>query len=272
MIKTFKTIIRMVFFVVLATLPQLSSAETTFGTDFSDLWWNPDESGWGVNVIHQDDILFMTFFIYGPDNQPIWYVASSTQYSGQASGQITYTGPLYQTSGPWFGTTFDPNAVGVQQVGTVTFTSTSVSTATLSYTINGVLVSKSVMRQTWRINDASGQYLGAIVGTASGCSSPVNNGNYSAPGNLAVSGTSTSLSMTFTNTDNGTSCVYTGDYAQFGRMGQSTGTFSCNSGVTGTYVFYEIEAGISGVTARYSLSDNLCSSDNGRFGGVLMLQ
>ena len=34
----------------------------SLGTAFSDLWWNPAESGWGVTVDHQQDAMFLTFF------------------------------------------------------------------------------------------------------------------------------------------------------------------------------------------------------------------
>ena len=33
-------------------------------TNYQDLWWNPAESGWGVNFTHQGDIIFATWFTY----------------------------------------------------------------------------------------------------------------------------------------------------------------------------------------------------------------
>ena len=47
--------------------------------DYTDLWWNPAESGWGVNVVQSDTFMFLTFFIYGQDGKPTWYSASLTQ-------------------------------------------------------------------------------------------------------------------------------------------------------------------------------------------------
>ena len=67
--------------------------------------------------------------------------------------------------------------------------------------------------------------------------------------------------------DGATICSYTGDYVQSGRMGASRGTYVC-PGISGTYNLFEIEANPSGLTARYSASDNLCSQYSGRFGGV----
>ena len=39
----------------------------------------PPEGGWGVNFVQSDQFIFATFFIYGPDNQPIWYTAQLTR-------------------------------------------------------------------------------------------------------------------------------------------------------------------------------------------------
>ena len=36
---------------VASFLVSLPAGATNFGTDYTDLWWNPSESGWGVNLI-----------------------------------------------------------------------------------------------------------------------------------------------------------------------------------------------------------------------------
>ena len=41
---------------------------TTFSSDFTDLWWNESEDGWGANVVQQDNVLFMTF-LAGPSTR-----------------------------------------------------------------------------------------------------------------------------------------------------------------------------------------------------------
>src|SRR5690348_8358425 len=106
----------------IATVAASAVHANTVTTDFTDLWWIPSESGWGANVIQQQDILFATLFVYGSNNQPIWYVASAAQYQGQVNGQFTFTGPLYQTTGPYFGAGgFNPNNVANRQVGSFTF-------------------------------------------------------------------------------------------------------------------------------------------------------
>ena len=59
-------------------------AANPFGTDFSDLWFNPAESGWGVNLNHQMDVIFATLFVYGPDGKAKWYVASDLRHEAEA--------------------------------------------------------------------------------------------------------------------------------------------------------------------------------------------
>ena len=53
-------------FFVLANMARAN----TFGSDMTDLWWNANESGWGVTATHQGDVVFLTFFVYGMDNRP----------------------------------------------------------------------------------------------------------------------------------------------------------------------------------------------------------
>ena len=71
--------------------------------DATDMWFNPAESGWGLNVIHQGDTLFATLFVYGSDGQPRWYVASD-----MSGGPADYTGTLRECTGNAFGEAFNP--------------------------------------------------------------------------------------------------------------------------------------------------------------------
>ena len=77
----------------------LPASATNFSTDYTDLWFNPSESGWGVNVIQQGNTLFATLFVYGTDQSPRWYVASGLV----ASSSTVFSGQLFQTTGPYFG-------------------------------------------------------------------------------------------------------------------------------------------------------------------------
>jgi hypothetical protein len=79
--------------ILLIALLMLAAARAG-ATDYTDIWYLPAESGWGVNVVQSDSFLFMTFFIYGPDGKPTWYVGLVTQ---DASGN--FNGTLYSATG-----------------------------------------------------------------------------------------------------------------------------------------------------------------------------
>src|SRR5688572_8630336 len=149
----------------------LAARATTPTTDFSDLWYNANEEGWGVTITQQNDILFVTLFVYGPNNQPKWYVGPATFFLGSSvTGAVTFSGPLYEATGPYFGApVFNEAAVAPTPVGTVSFTAGQISTGTLSYTVNGVTVTKTITRQTWRVENLSGVYVGASLGINAGC-------------------------------------------------------------------------------------------------------
>src|SRR5271169_256215 len=75
-------------------------------TDYTDIWYLPSESGWGVNLVQADNVIFATFFIYGPGNVPTWYTA--VLYS-DSNGN--FAGNLYSTVGTYFGAPWIPGNV-----------------------------------------------------------------------------------------------------------------------------------------------------------------
>lgn len=249
-------------FLVLAN----SAFANTFMSDYSDLWWNANESGWGVTVSHQREVIFLAFFVYGTDGKPTWLVGQGAYSIKNAQGQQVFTGSMYQTSGPWFGTTFNPNSVTNRLVGSLTF-SAFLDGATLTYSIDGVSVTKALTRQTYRNNDLTGEYMGAIKSIQTGCRAPYTNGNFNSAVTVSVTNFSTTFFMTMRKPD-GSSCTYSGSYTQGGRLGSSYGSYSCTTGAFGNYDAFEIEANISGFIGRYTASDNFCSSVSGRFAAM----
>src|SRR4029077_19170889 len=55
-------------------------------TNHTALWWNAAESGWGINVNHQGNIVFATLFTYDDSGAPLWLVMPS----GQRQADGTY--------------------------------------------------------------------------------------------------------------------------------------------------------------------------------------
>src|SRR6185437_13824248 len=132
---------------------------TSFSTDQSDLYYIGAESGWGMQLVQRGSVIFATLFVYGPNGAPTWYVA--TMHPTGAPFQ--WSGDLYSTTGPWFGTVpFNPANVTPTLVGTMTWTAQTVETGNVSYTVNGVAVSKNVVRHTLVFDDLNGHYVGAF--------------------------------------------------------------------------------------------------------------
>jgi hypothetical protein len=76
------------------------------------MWWNPAESGWGVNIILQNSVVFATFFVYDTNHNPVWYTAPLYY-----QGNFVWSGNLYATAGPWFGGPFPPGVATIRQGG-----------------------------------------------------------------------------------------------------------------------------------------------------------
>src|SRR5205809_804553 len=100
---------------------------------------------------------------------------------------LTWTGDLYATTGPFFATVpFNPANVVATKVGTMTWTAQTVDTGNVFYTVNGVAVSKNVVRQTLVFDDFSGHYAGGSDEDVTACLDPAFNGTIEGTGNLYV--------------------------------------------------------------------------------------
>jgi hypothetical protein len=247
---------------VMALVPGVAGA-VTVTTDFTDMWWNPNESGWGANVIQQGEILFVTLFVYDSSNQPIWYVAPDTGYVGSQGGGQRFTGRLYRVTGPYFGAaSFNPNTVNAVDVGTLTMTFPFVASGTLQYSVNGVNVTKSVQRQTWRTESLAGSYRGATTGVFTGCSS---NGNSDEAATFTI--TQVGSQVTINEFGNGYSCRYTGTYTQTGKMGTISGTGTCNDGAIQSFTASEVQVGLDFIAMALVTDLGSCHFA-GRLGGM----
>ncbi len=51
------------------------AAATSFSVDNSDLWGNPAENGWGLQIVQRAEIIFVTLYLYNANNTPVWYAA-----------------------------------------------------------------------------------------------------------------------------------------------------------------------------------------------------
>ena len=121
-----------------------TSESRAASTNYQDLWWNPAESGWGLNVTHQDNTLFATLFTYDATGRDLWLVMSA----GVRQRDGSFVGDLYRTNGPAFNA-LPFTGVGLDTVGTMRLRFTDGNTGTLTYTYNGAPVTKSIQRQVF---------------------------------------------------------------------------------------------------------------------------
>ena len=123
----------------------LSAATASSGGNYTALWWNAAENGWGLNVTHQGSSVFATLFTYDASRAPLWL--SMSNGAMQADG-VTFTGDLYRTTGPAFNANpFTPiGPSNYTRVGTMTISFSGANSGTLSYTVDGVTVNKAITR------------------------------------------------------------------------------------------------------------------------------
>jgi hypothetical protein len=130
---------------VLALLPTLASAVD----DYTGAWWRPDESGWGLYLVDQGNLLVPSWFTYGDDGKATWYIMSGA--IKQADG--SYAGDVYSFTGVPYaqinGQASDPGT----RVGTATFRFPDFNSLTFDYTVSGHQQSKSLTRFDWGNED-----------------------------------------------------------------------------------------------------------------------
>jgi uncharacterized protein (DUF1800 family) len=114
--------------------------------NFTDIWWNSDESGWGLTVAHHDDKVFAIWYVYDESGKPLW----ATMSNGVASADgRSFSGEVHTANGPSYR---DPDfrwgRVRVAHIGNarIDFAPDDTS-ATVTYTLFGKTTSKSVKRQ-----------------------------------------------------------------------------------------------------------------------------
>lgn len=132
------------FDLVYPAISRYLGASSGGNTDYTDLWWNPAESGWGLNLIqHPSRIIFGVWYTYAADGKRTWFVVPD----GTWTSSNTYSGPLYSTAGPSLAQSFDASKVRVSPVGHATLTFSDANNGTFAFTVNGVSGTKRITRQ-----------------------------------------------------------------------------------------------------------------------------
>ena len=121
-------------------------AGSTPDVNVQGLWYaSPaeSESGWGLNLVQQGTVLFVTWFTYGTDGRDMWLHMSDAR----RTAANTWSGTLYRTTGPAFNAVpFNPQQVTRTDVGSGTLTFTDGNNGSFSYTVNGISQVKAITR------------------------------------------------------------------------------------------------------------------------------
>jgi hypothetical protein len=125
-----------------------AQSNLALATNYQDLWWaSPagSESGWGINLTMQSNVIFATWFTYDVDGTPMWLSVTASNVSPGV-----YSGQLARTRGPAFNSVpFDPAQVTRTPVGAATFSFSDGNHATFSYSVGGVTQSKAITREVF---------------------------------------------------------------------------------------------------------------------------
>src|SRR5436190_10818074 len=101
------------------------AAQSTPAANYTDMWWNPGESGWGVSIMQHTTTnqVYAVWYTYDPREtdtasgqfKPLWIVMAG----GNWTTPTTLTGPVYVTNGRPFSQ--PGSSTTVTSVGTFTF-------------------------------------------------------------------------------------------------------------------------------------------------------
>jgi len=285
-------IFRPVISATIGTLIAVLSNTAAARTNYTDMWWNSSESGWGVTMTQDyNGPIFATFFVYAANGTATW-VVGLLNYD-QVSG--VYSGDLLETSGgaPLSSQSFNPTAVQRSNVGAVSFTPADATNGLLAYTYRGSSVVKQITRQplytpdtvanaTFLTPTASGTAYRAIVESRNSSQCSASN-----PANVSVGTThrifptavtSNSISLNIGQCDASSpagtcvistpNCTFTGAVNQTGRVLSVPGTLSCTTGtnfsggLTGNFAatFSEVEHTVAGDNGKLFVTNGSCNA------------
>jgi len=119
---------------------------TVPAVNFSGMWWNDLEPGWGLSISQgATNRLFAVWFVYNVAGTPTWYTLELGGWRVYWNDS-EYSGSIYEYTGPYFATAFDPNKVAGTLVGTGTLTFWDPYRGRFDFTIAGTSGSKVITR------------------------------------------------------------------------------------------------------------------------------
>lgn len=115
-----------------------AAAQSTPAANYTDMWWNASESGWGISFTQHagSNQVFAVWFTYDPreldasgQHKPLWIVMPG----GSWTSPTTITGSVYVLNGTPFNQSGSNRSIN--PVGTFTFNFATTSSGTFAYDI-----------------------------------------------------------------------------------------------------------------------------------------
>ncbi len=114
--------------------------------DYTDMWWSPDEPGWGVSIVqHASNRTFVAWYAYDAQGRPTWMVSPDAQWRGAT----VLEGTLYRTTGSSPESAYDAAKYSATPAGTMRLDFAQDDTAGAQFTVDGRAIAKRVRRQAY---------------------------------------------------------------------------------------------------------------------------
>lgn len=108
----------------------------------SATWWKSNESGWGLTIFDQGNVLAPAWFTYDSDGEPTWFLVGGA--FPQADG--SYRGDLLRLTGTPFDRIEGPAATSATPIGNVVLRYSGEDTLAFQYTALGITQTKTLGR------------------------------------------------------------------------------------------------------------------------------
>lgn len=235
---------------LLAWVLCLASGLSHATNNYQDWWWNPAQSGMGLNVGQQNDSVFVAWFNYGDDTK-----ASFLTMGGVLSGN-TLTGTLYRGTGPVPGPNYNPALVKQVAVGTATLTFNSNTDATLNYSYDNKSGSMALQRFSFASPNLNQTWTVVQTYTKNNCANPRLNESIT---NIAKikgqQGAGNNFTFTITDLDGANRCIAALALQPAGSRGVAAGSATCYDGSGANVTFDDMSVQAGYLNLSYTLTN-----------------
>jgi hypothetical protein len=240
------TIIKTLLALVLCLASGLSHANN----NYQDWWWNPAQSGMGLNVGQQNDTIFVAWFNYGDDSK-----ASFLTMGGVLSGN-TLTGTLFRGTGPVPGPNYNPALVKQTAVGTASITFNSNTDATLTYSYDNKSGSMPLQRFSFASPNLNQTWTVVQTYTKNNCANPSLNESITNVAKIkGQQGAGNNFTFTITDLDGANRCIAALAFQPAGSRGVAVGTATCYDGSGANVTFDDMSVQAGYLNLSYTLTN-----------------